>query len=156
MKCVFKLPKDANKRNYYLSLNRKLYCSSTNIYHENRSDSFLQFHFGWYKLQLHQSLIYDTVKINSGHGYHQDDGIFIAPRSGFYGFAWSLAVSSFGWSSMEIVINDQKYGRASADGDDGSHGYGTGFVIFNVKARDHVYIRMSITGDPLLYGDSRT
>lgn len=108
------------------------------------------------KLQLHQTLIYDTVKINSGQGYHQDGGIFIAPRSGIYGFAWTLAVSSVGWASTEIVINSEKYGRASADGDDGSHGFGTGFVIANVNAGDHVYIRMSITGDPVLYGDSRT
>lgn len=52
------------------------------------------------KLQLHQILIYDTVKINLGQGYHQDDGIFIAPRSGIYGFAWTLAVSSSGWNEV--------------------------------------------------------
>lgn len=108
------------------------------------------------KLQLHQTLIYDTVKINLGQGYHHDDGIFIAPRSGIYGFVWTLAVSSSGWVSTEIAINSQKYGRASADGDDGSHGYGTGFVVANVNAGDHVYIRMNIAGDPVLYGDGRT
>lgn len=108
------------------------------------------------KLQLHQTLIYDTVKLNLGQGYHQDDGIFIAPRSGIYGFAWTLAVSSSGLASTEIAINGQKYGRASADGDDGSHGYGTGFALANVNAGDHVYIRMNIAGDPVLYGDGRT
>lgn len=109
------------------------------------------------KLQLHQTLIYDTVKINLGQGYHQDDGIFIAPRSGIYGFAWTtLAVSSSGWVSTEIAINGQKYDRAFADGDENSVGFGTGFVLANVNAGDHVYIRMNIAGDPVLYEDGRT
>lgn len=69
---------------------------------------------------------------------------------------WTLAVSSSGWASTEIAINGQTYGRASADRDDGSHGYGTGFVSANVNAGDHVYIRMNIAGDPVLYGDGRT
>lgn len=54
------------------------------------------------KLQLHQTLIYDTVKINSGQGYHQDDGMFIAPRSGIYGFAWTLGVLYSGWASRKL------------------------------------------------------
>lgn len=108
------------------------------------------------KLQTHITLIYDTVKINLGQGYHHDDGIFIVPRSGTYGFAWTLAVSSSGWASTEIAINGQKYGRAFADGDDDSVGFGTGFVIANVNFGDHVYIRMHQAGDPVLFGDGLT
>ena len=111
-----------------------------------------------HKLQTHQTLIYDTVKLNKGNGYHGDDGIFIVPRTGIYAFAWTQGVSNHGWVTTEIAINGQKYGRAFADGDEGTDdvGFGTGFVIAEVNAGDHVYIRMHDTGSPVLFGDGVT
>ena len=111
-----------------------------------------------HKLQTHQTLIYDTVKLNKGNGYHSDDGIFIVPHTGIYAFAWTQGVSNIGWATTEIAINGQKYGRAFADGDLGREdvGFGTGFVIAEVNAGDHVYIRMHDIGDPVLFGDGVT
>ena len=107
-----------------------------------------------HKLQMHQTLIYDTVKLNKGNGYHSDDGIFIVPRTGIYAFAWTQGVSNIGWATTEIAINGQTYGRAFADGDQATDdvGFGTGFVIAEVNAGDHVYIRMHDTGFPVLFG----
>ena len=61
-----------------------------------------------HRLQTHQTLIYDTVKLNKGNGYHGDDGIFIVPRTGIYAFAWTQGVSNHGWVTTEIAINGQK------------------------------------------------
>ena len=111
-----------------------------------------------HELQTHQTLIYDTVKLNKGNGYHGDDGIFIVPHTGTYAFAWTLGVSNVGWVTTEIVINGQKYGRAFADGDDKTDdvGFGTGFVIAEVNVGDHVYIRTHDNSHPVLFGDGVT
>ena len=104
---------------------------------------------------MHQTLIYDTVKLNRGNGYHGDDGIFIVPHTGTYAFVWTLGVSSLGYVNTEIFINGQKYGGAFADGVGDSLDFGTGFVIADVNGGDHVYIRI-IFCYPTVYGDGVT
>ena len=100
------------------------------------------------------TLIYDTVKLNRGNGYHSDDGIFIVPHTGTYAFAWTFGVSINGYADTEIVINGHKYGRAFAKGDGESVDFGTGFVIANVNGGDHVFIHYAC--DPTVYGDGMT
>ena len=98
------------------------------------------------------------MKLNKGNGYHSDDGIFIVPHTGIYAFVWTLGVSSDGWTptATDIFINGHIYGRAFADDNDGSAHFGTGFVIAEVNAGDHVYIRMMDTGSPVLFGNGVT
>ncbi|XP_062570591.1 uncharacterized protein LOC134232609 [Saccostrea cucullata] len=51
-------------------------------------------------LHEHHTLIFDTVKVNKGQGYHKDDGIFILPRSGVYVFASTVAEINGGFASV--------------------------------------------------------
>ncbi|XP_062607511.1 heavy metal-binding protein HIP-like [Saccostrea cucullata] len=107
-------------------------------------------------LRQHHTLIFDTVKVNKGQGYHRDDGIFIIPSSGVYVFAWTLSVQNYdGWASVEIVVNGQIAGSTFADGGTGSFDSGTGLVVVEGNVGDHVYIRMHENGDNVVNSNGR-
>ncbi|XP_061180688.1 uncharacterized protein LOC133189310 [Saccostrea echinata] len=106
-------------------------------------------------LRQHHTLIFDTVKVNKGQGYHKDDGIFILPRSGVYVFAWTVAVQTSGWASVEIVVNGQIAGSTFADGDGTSWAEGAGFIIVEGKVGDHVYLRMHENGNGVVSSNGR-
>ncbi|XP_062607508.1 uncharacterized protein LOC134269330 [Saccostrea cucullata] len=97
-------------------------------------------------LHEHHTLIFDTVMVNKGQGYHKDDGIFILPRSGVYVFASTVAVKNGGFASVEIVINGQIAGSVFAHGDPTNWDEGTGLIIVEGNVGDHVYIRMHENG----------
>lgn len=90
----------------------------------------------------HHKLKYDLVKINKGQGYHHDDGIFIVPSSGVYLFAWTVAVQTYGWTSVEILVNGEVFGSNFANDLNNSWDHGTGIFVIETHTWDHIYIRM--------------
>ncbi|XP_053383845.1 uncharacterized protein LOC128550026 [Mercenaria mercenaria] len=76
-----------------------------------------------YHIGLHQKIVFDSVHLNIGGGFHNLNGVFIAPRKGIYLFATSIL--SEGDSSIDVNIMKnghtlaggfaQTYGQASND-----------------------------------------
>ncbi|XP_061180687.1 caprin-2-like [Saccostrea echinata] len=97
-------------------------------------------------LRQHHTLVFDIVMVNKGHGYHKEDGIFILPISGVYVFTWTVAVIDNAWVTVEIVANGQIAGSTFADGDGTGFDAGTGLIVVEGNAGDHVYIRVHETG----------
>lgn len=95
--------------------------------------------------------IYDTVVTNSGHAYNNYSGIFTAPSSGLYAFAYSIAVaghhisgdhdSNLGEISVRLVRNASPVGSIAADTESVSEDeMATGFAILYLDAGDIVKV----------------
>ncbi|XP_056003151.1 uncharacterized protein LOC130049467 [Ostrea edulis] len=106
-------------------------------------------------LRQHHTLIFDAVTVNIGQGYHKDDGIFVVPTSGVYVFAWTIAIQTNGWASVEIVVNGVVSGSAFADGSDDAWDEAGGLIIVDVNVGDHVYIRMHENGNGVVSSNGR-
>ncbi|XP_061194361.1 uncharacterized protein LOC133202541 [Saccostrea echinata] len=94
-------------------------------------------------LSLHHVIIFDVNPVNKGHGYHKDNGIFEAPRTGTYVFLWSIYTYPRGAIGTELIVNGQVIGGGLVDShpDDGVMSC-TGVAIA-VSAGDHIYLRIS-------------
>lgn len=95
---------------------------------------------------LHQSLIFDHVLLNVWNGCHPNLGVFIAPKSGFYVFMWTLRILE---QSIVLVVNGvdntsifsrvfDHGGTLHADGADESV---TGYAIAWVNQGEDVFLR---------------
>lgn len=95
--------------------------------------------------------VYDTVVTNSGHAYNNYSGIFTAPSSGLYAFAYSIAVaghhitgdhdSNFGEISVQLVRNASPVGSIAADTESlYEDEMATGFAILYLQAGDIVKV----------------
>lgn len=95
--------------------------------------------------------VYDTVVTNSGHAYNNYSGVFTAPSSGLYAFAYSIAVagyhitgdhdSDFGEISVQLVRNASPVGSIAADTEAQSDDeMATGFAILYLQAGDIVKV----------------
>nr|XP_022308983.1 uncharacterized protein LOC111114800 [Crassostrea virginica] len=105
-------------------------------------------------LPTHHTLVFDTVKLNRGQGYNENDGIFTVPVTGVYGFAWTVAVHDYSWASVEILVNGEVVGSAYAHAPTGMD-FGTGFAIVQANAGDHAFIRMQENGNGAISSNVR-
>lgn len=95
--------------------------------------------------------VYDTVLTNSGHAYSNYSGVFTAPSSGMYAFAYSIAVaghhisgdhhSNFGEISVQLVRNASPVGSIAADTETANEDeMATGFAVLYLDAGDIVRV----------------
>lgn len=66
----------------------------------------------------------------------------IVPSSGVYVFAWTVAVQTHGWVSVEILVNGEVFGSNFANDLINNWDHGTGIVVFETHTWDHIDIRM--------------
>lgn len=69
-------------------------------------------------------------------------------------FAWTIAVQTNGWASVEIVVNGSVSGSAFASSST-AWDEAAGLIIVNVNAGDHVYIRMHENGNGVVSSNGR-
>jgi hypothetical protein len=60
----------------------------------------------------HQTVIFDTAKLNHGNVYNTDDGVFTAPTSGTYAFTWRIMIEAGRHQYTELVVNGTPYALA--------------------------------------------
>lgn len=95
--------------------------------------------------------VYDTVVTNSGHAYNSYSGVFTAPSSGMYAFAYSIAVaghhisgdhdSNFGEISVRLMRNGSQVGSIAADTETANEDeMATGFAVLYLDAGDVVRV----------------
>ncbi|XP_062601065.1 uncharacterized protein LOC134262711 [Saccostrea cucullata] len=87
-----------------------------------------------------RSLIFDKIITNAGNGYHNATGAFIAPRTGFYVFSWSMRLVNSAYHQAELVHNHNVMGVAYLYAPTGDHTV-SGTVVIHVNQGDDVFIR---------------
>lgn len=110
--------------------------------------------------------VYDTVVTNSGHAYNNYSGVFTAPSSGLYAFAYSIVVaghhitgdhdSNLGEISVRLVRNASTVGSIAADTESASEDeMATGFAILYLDAGDIVKVVAPSQGQGSFLSDIR-
>lgn len=91
----------------------------------------------------HQVIDFDGKELDLGNGYNKNDGSYVVPVSGIYVFSWTFLVDYSEYAVTEIVMNGVTKGWTVTDGSSQSLllNPATGFVILQVNAGDHVFIR---------------
>lgn len=58
-------------------------------------------------LNKHSTVVFETVVINEGGHYNNNDGIFVAPRDGIYMFSWTICTVNANYIITELVVEEQ-------------------------------------------------
>lgn len=89
----------------------------------------------------HFVLSFDTVITNGGNSYHPHSGVFIAPRSGYYVFTWSLRVEGDAHISTELMVNGAPQSSIYFDATHYVGGNTSGTVVVQFNQGDEVFVR---------------
>ncbi|XP_048768993.2 complement C1q tumor necrosis factor-related protein 3-like [Ostrea edulis] len=103
-------------------------------------------------LGQHNSVKFDTVKLNEGSGYDVKTGKFTAPEDGMYSFSWNVRIYSGKEFHTEIVKNGNVVAYNYADGNMVKSGYyltSSSTVNIKMKKREQVWIRTHYKGQYL-------
>ncbi|XP_071122394.1 uncharacterized protein [Mytilus edulis] len=63
----------------------------------------------------HHTIIFDSILTNSGNGYNNHTGAFIAPEKGLYVFAFTVAGVAGSRMPVQLVVNTNIIGATTAD-----------------------------------------
>ncbi|CAC5384868.1 unnamed protein product [Mytilus coruscus] len=107
---------------YYYRLStksKKIRNPSTDINKSTIDEEFDAFHAYLSKPEKdpghHHTIIFDTVLANSGNGYNNHTGSFIAPVDGVYVFAFSVTGIPGSRMPVQLVVNSNIVGAVAAD-----------------------------------------
>ncbi|XP_060606622.1 uncharacterized protein LOC132758931 [Ruditapes philippinarum] len=90
---------------------------------------------------LHQKIVYDSVHLNLGGGYHHLSGIFIAPVSGIYLFCTSILAEHYADIDVGIVKNGiQLAGAYAVSAGQSSYDQGSASVAVQLNVGDEVWV----------------
>jgi hypothetical protein len=108
---------------------------------------------------IDDKIVFETVSLNVGDGYHSGNGTFIAPMSGIYVF--STSVMMIGANSidtgMHVIIEKNNAEIAGAYASNkGSYEHSSVTVTMDLKVGDTVAVTVERHDDISFYGDNLT
>ncbi|XP_062572751.1 multimerin-2-like [Saccostrea cucullata] len=89
----------------------------------------------------HETIIFETVQLNVGNGYHRASGIFVAPESGLYVFAWSIRLYGNSYHSAQLVVDNQEYDAVYLSVRDGDNENVSGTAVAQLEKGVDVFVR---------------
>ncbi|XP_060583988.1 uncharacterized protein LOC132740155 [Ruditapes philippinarum] len=102
---------------------------------------------------LHQKIVYDSVNLNLGGGYHHLSGIFIAPVSGIYLFCTSILAEAHKNIDVGIIKNGiQLAGAYGESGGDTYYDQGSASVAVQLNVGDEVWVENRWPADAQIHG----
>ncbi|XP_053387741.1 uncharacterized protein LOC128551190 [Mercenaria mercenaria] len=101
-----------------------------------------------------QTVVFDSVHLNVGGGYHSSAGIFIAPSAGIYIFSLSvmLNTASSHWIDLDLIKNGAVLSGAYAF----EYAQGSVSIVTQLKIGDEVLVKVHASDIGILYGDKLT
>ena len=98
-----------------------------------------------FTLEKKSILVFERVVMNIGGHYNNIDGIFIAPKTGIYLFAWTFCTLNANYVMTELMVDNTMYSRA---GEHGTSGYDCGSMtaVSRMDKDKHAWIRTTAYG----------
>ena len=95
-----------------------------------------------YNIGGHQTLIFNVIKSNNGHGLSRSSGVFTAPQSGIYVFTWTIRVLvPRSIHCVELIVNGRVAGALASQNLAGENESDSTTVVVNVNAGEDVFLR---------------
>ena len=90
----------------------------------------------------HHTIVFDSVQTNVGNAYNNFSGVFTAPVSGVYYFAWTIANYCHAYVFTVLVVNNAEVNAIATDGEDVcDEKMSSGQVVVELAAGQIVFIR---------------
>ena len=81
--------------------------------------------------------------INNGNHYHPTDGVFVAPISGVYMFAWSTLTFNSNTLFTELRVENEVKGAVASNAAGGFYTPGSTSLLCHVRKGEHVWVQTS-------------
>lgn len=109
-------------------------------------------------LGIKQNIVFVTQLLNLGGGYHNQHGLFIAPKPGLYIFSTSVLsyIDAHAEFNAAIVKNGFILATAYGHGDSGRHDQGSVTVVTQLNVGDEVSVKNINNADDSIWGSTYT
>ena len=81
--------------------------------------------------------------INNGNHYHPTDGVFVAPISGVYMFAWNTLAFNNKYSLTELRVESEVKGAVGSHGGSNQYIPRSASLLCHIKKGEHVWVQTS-------------
>ena len=106
-------------------------------------------------LEKKSILVFERVVINIGGHYNSIDGIFVAPKTGIYLFAWTICTTGANYVMTELMVDNKMISRAGEYESGGHYDCGSMTAVCRMEKDKHAWIRTTGYGSKnLFYTDS--
>ncbi|CAG2199968.1 unnamed protein product [Mytilus edulis] len=95
-----------------------------------------------FSLNKHSTVVFETVIINEGGHYNNNDGIFVAPRDGIYMFSWTVSTVNAAYIYTELVVEENVISSTGdREVDSGSYTSASMTAFCRMNKDEHAWIR---------------
>ena len=97
-------------------------------------------------LEKKSILVFERVVMNIGGHYNNIDGIFVAPKTGIYLFAWTVCTSGANYAMTELMVDNTMISRAGEKEASGNFDCGSMTAVCRMDKDKHAWIRTTEYG----------
>jgi hypothetical protein len=94
-----------------------------------------------FTLEKKSILAFERVVMNIGGHYNNIDGIFVAPRTGIYLFAWTVCTNAANYVMTELMVDNTMIFRAGEYESGGHYDCGSMTAVCRMDKDKHAWIR---------------
>jgi len=99
-----------------------------------------------FTLEKKSTLVFERVVMNIGGHYNNIDGIFVAPKTGIYLFAWTVCTHSANYVMTELMVDNTMISRAGEHEASGHYDCGSMTAVCRMNKDKHAWIRTTAYG----------
>ena len=99
-----------------------------------------------FTLEKKSILVFERVVMNIGGHYNNIDGIFVAPKTGIYLFAWTVCTSGANYAMTELMVDNTMISRAGEKEASGNFDCGSMTAVCRMDKDKHAWIRTTEYG----------
>jgi hypothetical protein len=99
-----------------------------------------------FTLEEKSILVFEKVVMNIGGHYNNIDGIFIAPKTGIYLFAWTVCTINTNYVMTELMVDNTMISRAGENEKSGHYDCGSMTAVCRMDKDKHAWIRTTAYG----------
>jgi hypothetical protein len=99
-----------------------------------------------FTLTMKSILVFERVIMNIGGHYNNVDGIFVAPKTGIYLFAWTICTNAANYVMTELMVDNTMISRAGENEATGSYHCGSMTAVYRMNKDKHAWIRTTTYG----------
>jgi hypothetical protein len=101
---------------------------------------------GTFTLTIKSILVFERVIMNIGGHYNNVDGIFVAPKTGIYLFAWTVCTYAANYVMTELMVDITMISRAGEQEASGHVHCGSMTAVCRMDKDKHAWIRTTAYG----------